>query len=239
MTLLYESDLATVHFGDARDILPRLTTESFDLVVTDPPYGVEWQSGFRAEAFDQLLGDGGGERSDVAEVLRESVRLVGQKRHLYIFGPADVLEGLKVSAATPLIWDKGRPGMGDLASSWGPAHEDITFTVSLHRHAGQRGQEKLPNRIRKGSVLRFPPITGRKVRHPSEKPVDLLRELVESSSRQGELVLDPFAGVGSTGVAAILSGRRTFMVELKREYAEIAVDRIRRAEEIVKMAGAA
>jgi DNA modification methylase len=237
--LLYESDLATVHCGDARDILPGLATESFDLVLTDPPYGVEYQSGFRAETFDHILGDGKADRGDVHEVLRECVRLVGQNRHLYAFGPTDVLEGLKLSAITPLVWDKMMMSGGDLTSPWGPAHEMVNFATSKHRHAGEAGKEGVANRIRKGSVLRFPRPTGRKVRHPSEKPVPLLRELVESSSRQGECVLDPYAGVGSTGVAAILSGRRTFLVELKREYADITVERIRRAEFLVQMAGAA
>lgn len=94
------------------------------------------------------------------------------------------------------------------------------------------------SRIRKGSVLRYERITGgRAGRHPTEKPVPLLAELVESSSRAGELVLDPCAGVGSTGVAAVLRGRRTLLVEAVDEYARIAVDRIRRAEALVAEAG--
>ena len=239
MTLIYESEFTAVHCADARDVLPTLATESLALVITDPPYGVEWQSGFRAESFDQLANDGAGDRDGIREVLTESVRLVGQNRHLYVFGPTDILEGLKVSAVTPLIWDKATPGAGDLTAAWSPAHEPISFVTSKHRHAGQSGREGVPNRLRKGSVLRFPRPTGRKVRHPSEKPVPLLRELVESSSRQGETVLDPFAGIGSTGVAAILSGRRTVLVEIDRRWADVAVERVRRAEEAARLGGAA
>lgn len=237
--IVYESELATIYCADAMDVLPGFPTESFDLIVTDPPYGVEYQSNMRAEAFDQIINDGKADRGVVRDIIEQTVRLVGQNRHLYVFGPADVLDGLKVSAITPLIWDKLRPGMGDLSSPWGPAHEPISFTTSKHRHAGQAGKEGLPNRVRKGSVLRFGPPTGRTVRHPSEKPVPLLRELIESSSRQGEVVLDPCAGVGSTGVAAILSGRRAVLIELVRGHVDIAVERIQRAEEIVRMAGAA
>lgn len=233
--VVHRSELATVVFGDAREVLGGFATESFDLTLTDPPYGVEWQSNMRAERFDQLDNDGSGvsDRAVVHEVLRECVRLTGQRRHMYVFGPSDVLDGLKVSQRCELIWDKGRTGMGDLSLPWGPAHEPISFVLSLHRHGGKAGSDALPVRMRKGSVLRFVPPTGRNVRHPSEKPVGLLRELIESSSKQGELVLDPFAGSGSTGVAAILAGRRCVLVESDRRWCDLAVERVRAAEATV------
>ena len=236
--LVYRSERFELWRGDARDVLADLPTESVDLVVTDPPYGVEWRSNLRAERFELLANDGAADRDGIREVMAEAVRLVGQHRHLYVFGPTDVLDGLKVSEATELVWDKGRHGAGDLAAPWGPQHERITFAVSKHRHGGQAGASALPVRLRKGSVLRFSPPTGRTVRHPSEKPVALLRELVESSSRAGETVLDPFAGVGSTGVAAILSGRRAVLVELDPDdrYCSIALERLWAAEAIADKA---
>jgi site-specific DNA-methyltransferase (adenine-specific) len=232
--MLYRSELAEVHHADALEILPTIETESVDLVVADPPYGVEWRSNMRAETFDELLNDAPEDREGIRKVLAECVRLVGQHRHLYVFGPDDVLAGLLVSERAELVWDKARPGMGDLSAPWGPQHERISFAVSKHRHAGKRDAPALPVRMRKGSVLRFAPPTGRNVRHPSEKPVALLRELVESSSRAGDLVLDPFAGIGSTGVAAILSGRRTILVELDDRYARLAVQRVQDAEKLYR-----
>lgn len=231
---IYRSELAEVYNADALHVLPELVTESVDLVIADPPYGVEWRSNMRAETFDELLNDTPADRDGIRNVLAECVRLVGQHRHLYVFGPDDVLAGLLVSERAELVWDKARPGMGDLSSPWGPQHERISFAVSKHRHAGKRDAPALPVRMRKGSVLRFAPPTGRNVRHPSEKPVALLRELVESSSRAGDTVLDPFAGIGSTGVAAILSGRRTILVELDDAYARIAVHRVQTAEQFYR-----
>lgn len=232
--ILYRSEFAEVHHADALEVLPSIATESVDLVIADPPYGIEWRSNMRAETFDELLNDAPADREGIRKVLAECVRLVGQHRHLYVFGPDDVLAGLLVSERAELVWDKARPGMGDLSAPWGPQHERISFAVSKHRHAGKRDAPALPVRMRKGSVLRFSPPTGRNVRHPSEKPTTLLRELVESSSRAGDLVLDPFAGIGSTGVAAILAGRRTILVELDDRYARIAVQRVQDAEQIYR-----
>lgn len=214
MTTLYRSDLAEVHLADARDVLAKIPKESLDLVVTDPPYGKEWKSNRRAESFGELVGDGRDDRDSIRDVIEECVRVVGQHRHLYVFGPVDVLEGLKVSAVAELVWDKLRNGSGDVTAAWAPAHEPISFVVSKHRHAGESGKGAVPVRLRKGSVLRFTPPTGRNVRHPSEKPVALLRELVESSSRQGDTVLDPFAGSGTVPRVAEELGRRGAGIEL-------------------------
>lgn len=231
-TPVYRTDRATVYHCRAEDALALMPNESVDLVIADPPYGMEYQSGFRSDLFGQIEGDGPDDRERIAEVIRECVRVVGQKRHLYVFGPDDVLAGQKVSATAPLIWDKGKTGMGDLTSTWGPAHEPITFAVSFHRHGGKAGADSPAVRMRKGSVLRFSPPTGRKIRHPNEKPVPLLRELIESSSRSGDRVLDPYAGSGSTAVAAILSGRRATIVEADDRWIPLILDRIRDAERL-------
>jgi DNA modification methylase len=229
-TLYYATERVALHLADARDVLSSTPDESADLLLCDPPYGVEWRSGHRTEQFSMLANDAPDDRAGIAEVLAHGVRCLGQNRHLYVFGPSDVLAGLKVTQPVPLVWDKGRPGMGDLASPWGPQHEAIHFAVGLHRHAGDTGTDRLSARLRKGSVIRCTPPTGRQVRHPSEKPTALLRELIESSSKPGELVLDPFAGSGSTGVAALLTGRRALLVELDERWAEMAAERLRLAE---------
>jgi DNA modification methylase len=230
---------ATLYLGRAEDILPTFETESFDLVLTDPPYGGGYQSNFRTASFAPLDNDTATDRPLISIVLTECVRLVGQKRHLYVFGPDDVMAGLKVSDTTELVWDKGKIGMGDLSSTWGPAHEPITFCISCHRHAGKTGDPALAVRLRKGTVLRFNPPTGRKVRHPSEKPVPLLRELIESSSKQGETVLDPFGGSGSTAVAAILAGRKAVLIESDQRWFDLACERVEQAERAMKIGGAA
>lgn len=231
MRRIYETDRATLWHGDAREVLATMPREVVDLVVVDPPYGVEWRSSLRAERFDQLHEDGQDDRAGVQQILTAAVRAVGQNRHLYVFGPTDVLEGLLITEPVQLVWHKTMNGAGDLTTAWAPAHELISFAVSKHRHAGQAGSTtNVAARLRKGSVLTTGRPTGRKVRHPTEKPVELLTELIESSSRAGELVCDPCAGSGSTGVAAILRGRRALLIESHEEYAMLARERLIAAE---------
>jgi site-specific DNA-methyltransferase (adenine-specific) len=223
-----------VILGRAEEVLPTMSSQTIDLVVTDPPYGVGWESGYRTESFGGLDGDGVLDRELVVEILRESFRVLRKRRHAYVFGPVDVLDRLKTGPVVELVWDKDRVGMGDLASPWGPAHERLAFTVPASHIGNEAARGVVPARLRKGTVLRYPPITGRNVRHPTEKPVPLLRELIESSSRQGEAVLDPFAGSGSTGIAAVLSGRRAILVESDPRWHALAVERVRRAEALVR-----
>lgn len=81
-------------------------------------------------------------------------------------------------------------------------------------------------------MLHYVRPSGRGVRHPSEKPVPLLQELIESSSKVGETVLDMYAGIGSTGVAAVLTGRRCVLVELDEKYVELSRVRLVEAEKL-------
>lgn len=179
---------------------------------------------------------------DWPEILGKITRHVLRgKRHVYVFGyPEDALRGpLHLGAACDMAWDKEMLGAGDLASPWGPAHEPITFGVYRDRPSDRAaGRGGLTARLRKGTVLRIPRVNGSAVRHPDEKPIELLLPLVESSSCRGDLVLDPTCGVGSTVAAAVLTGRRGIGIELNERYLDIAVDRVREAERIAKLAEA-
>jgi DNA modification methylase len=73
--------------------------------------------------------------------------------------------------------------------------------------------------------------------HPTEKPVMLLRQLIEASSLHGDVVLDPFLGSGSTVVAARTEGRRAVGIEIEERYCEIAAKRL--AQEVLDFGGAA
>ncbi len=221
----YDRSGVVIYLGDSRDVLSSLGRESVDLIVTDPPYGVSFVSGQRAVSFGSVQGDD--DAAFVPAVLSLAGRALRRNRHAYVFGrPA--LDPFPLRWRAELVWDKGLMGGGDLTSPWGPMHEPITFCLRAadKSHANMEGG-KTPARLRSGSVLRYQRPNAKQVkRHPMEKPVPLLRRLIESSSFHGELVLDPFCGSGSTLVAAVAEGRRAVGIEVDERWALVAVERV-------------
>lgn len=222
----YERGGVTLWHGDCRDVLPTFAAESVDLVLTDPPYGVDWTGTLRRKSspLGRIAGDDGS--LNVPEILALALHVLRRNRHLYAFGRYD-LTGLRIGGVAELIWDKMIPGPAG-PPPWQHQHEYITFTSRVYIPSCRaRGDGNGAARLRRGSVLRFKRANGVGAqRHPTEKPVPLLRELIESSSRFGETVLDPFVGSGSTLHAAVLEGRAAIGIEIEERYCEIAARRL-------------
>ena len=236
MTPYYDRDGITIYHGDCRDVLPTLGRECVDLLVTDPPSEVVWRGGKQAKRFAVMAGnDAGGVWLEGVEA---AVRVLRTHRHLYVFGPFD-LSPLPICSPVELIWDKGQFNAGNHTIPWAPQHERIQFAVRVSPGAKlSGGAGRLTARLRRGSVLRYPRLNaGAVTRHPTEKPVGLLRELIESSSCIGETVIDPFVGVGSTLVAAMIEGRRAIGIEIDEHYCEIAAKRLAQSAMVLPDAG--
>lgn len=209
----------TLYLGDCAD-----HEIACDLIVTDPPYGQEFKSG-RSDLWGPIKGDD--DAAGSVERLRHCLKGLRRSRHIYIFGNRFDFSTLNLCGFAEIIWDKETIGLGDLSLPWGPQHERITFAVHEFSKANRaKGSGNLAARLRKGSVIRgLRPVSGRVCHHPTEKPVDVLRQLIESSSVMGETVYDPFCGSGSTLIAAALEGRSAVGVEFEERYCEIAAKR--------------
>ncbi len=204
---------AVLHLGDCRDILP--TLGPVDAVVTDPPFGISYQSG---HATDALWAAGRTITNDTNTSVRdEALALLGLAPAL-VFGSRRA--PLPPSCKMVLTWDKGPAlGMGDLSLPWKPTTEEIY--VLGRGFVGSRN---------KGAVIYHPPVqsmakNGRL--HPNEKPVGLLRVLLHSLP--SGLICDPFMGSGSTGVACAAEGRAFIGIEIEPAYFDIACRRIAEA----------
>lgn len=134
----------------------------------------------------------------------------------------DAMEIAGFTIKSVLVWDREVHGMGDLKGNFAPRYDTCIFAT--------KGRYLLPGK-RPVDVIRSQRLHGADMVHPNEKPVDLLRQLVESTTLPGALILDPFAGSGSTLAAAALTGRQYIGVELDAEYHAIAQ---RRALEAMK-----
>lgn len=211
MSIYYQDDLVTLHLGDCREVTDWL---SADVLVTDPPYGMGYTGfGGRAGRNDgsrhaPIFGDG-----DLSA--RESALSAWGNRPALVFGTWRVERPAATRAL--LIWHKigGGPGMGDVALPWGISHEEVYVLGS-----GFKGK-------REESVLAVPPLMSgdsRRPDHPTPKPVALMERLIAKCPPG--VIADPFAGSGSTLVAARNLGRRAIGIEVEERYCEVIARRL-------------
>jgi DNA modification methylase len=221
---LFDDGTITLYHGDARDIAPQLAAESIDLLLSDPPYGISYRSG---QARDPVMANGiaGDENLNAMRGLLPHVdRLLRPDRHAYVFASPQRL-GEAVDAIREwwtvknlLVWDKGNQGtMGDLAAGFSVNWEAIIYA--------NKGRRALTG-PRPRSVIRFDWSSKRDPVHPHVKPIPLLQLLVAKSTAPGEVVFDPFAGSGTTLLAAKELGRRAIGIEIDRRFCEQAIARL-------------
>ena len=207
--------------GDCLEQLDVLAKDSVDLVVTDPPYGIEYQSKHRDNKFDVLENDDKIDTSFIPKIERVTKPNSG----LYVFTRWDVypewLEAIKASefeVKNCIVWDKKIHGMGDLYESYAPQHEFIIYAT--------KGNVEL-NGKRPTDIIREQRVSPEDLEHPTEKPVSLISKLIKNSSDKGDLVLDPFAGSGSTLVAAEKWDRNYIGIEIAEKFVELSKKRMK------------
>ena len=188
--------------ADARTLLERIPDRSIDLVVTDPPYVFDRRGGAGINAFQEWFPELADE--EWPRIFEQLYRVLRGNRHAYVFADRRVRDLFQAAAVDagfkvrgPLIWDKLSIGPG---GTWRPSYE---FILWLTKGTPRRGAHR-----NRRDVLQAPRIRGG---YPTEKPVLVLRSLIEQGSRPGELVLDPFCGSGNVGKAARELSRRCLL----------------------------
>jgi len=233
----YADDHVTLYHGDCRDLLPDLGRA--DCVVADPPYGetsLEWD-----RWPDGWL--------NYALMITDSLWCFGSLRMFLDRAP----EFMHWRLSHDIVWEKHN-GSGIARDRFYRVHEHVVHWYSgawdstyhetpvtldataraVHRrqqpkHTGKIGPSQYatedggPRLMR--SVIAVRSMHGRAI-HPTEKPVGILTPLIEYACPPGGLVLDPFAGSGSTLEAARLTGRRAIGIEIDERYCELAARRL-------------
>jgi len=218
----YADDSTCIVCGDCREVLPLLGP--VDLVLTDPPYGINTKS------------DGDGKLSPWADLCNSSLwyelwiaacraRLTASGalwsflnwRSMVTFQKASC--GIAWPITSLLVWDKECIGPGG-HQGLRPSYEMVALFANPDFSLDDRS---IPD-IRRSKWASFKP-SG----HPAEKPLALVKWLAEISG--GETILDPFAGSGTTLVAAKALGRRAIGIEIEERYCEISARRL--AQEIL------
>jgi DNA modification methylase len=208
--------------GDSVEILPTLDENSFDLLLSDPPYGMDFKSGWNNK--EKIANDKIQDTTILFEnVLKESVPLLKDDAHFYLFGNINFIGKIRpiiekyLNLKNILIWDRRVIGMGDL-KSYGNSYDIIYF--------GYNKVWKDLNGTRDRDLLSYSRIDPAKNIHPTEKPLDILEYLIKKSSNENDRVLEPFAGGGSTLVACKNTNRQATGIEIEDQYFKLINTRI-------------
>jgi len=203
-TPYYDDGQITIYHGDCREVLP--TLGPVDLVLTDPPYGIDYQSARRIgwQRKDKIQGD----HEFPMWLFDLSPRVA-----MFIWCRWDSLY-LLPKPKSFIVWDKGNHSMGDLEHEFGRSWEGCAFYPGReHRFIYKRPAD----------LIRVMKVAPDALVHPNEKPVALFKPILQS--HEGT-ILDPFMGSGTTLRAAKDLGRKAIGIEIEERYCEIAVKRL-------------
>lgn len=213
-----------LHLGDCIEYMKGLPPASVDLIVSDPPYLMDYKSNRRVvkEKFDKILNDVDS-HGLISEYLEQCERILKNDTAIYIFCSWHNIDFFKTEfekhfkLKNIIVWNKNNHGSGDLRGAYAPKHEFILFG---HKGRSLFREKRIPD------VIDFAKVDSSKLVHPTEKPVGLLEIFIRNSSDPEDIVFDGFMGGGSTGIAALKNGRCFIGCELDPNFYAVAADRI-------------
>jgi site-specific DNA-methyltransferase (adenine-specific) len=217
MSLYYEDDHVTLYHGDCRDLV---NWRRADVMVTDPPYGTAGDvkrgaDGYgrrkRSERGEQRIASGQGIANDRDTTCRDSVLNGWGERPALVFGSPRLADP-PGTWEDRLVWDKGQMGLN--GGPWRYQHESIY--VRGFRRVSDGDSSILRSIDQRGSGAWRP--------HPHFKPIGLIEHLVERAP--DGVIVDPFAGSGTTLIAARNLGRKAIGVEIEEKYCQLIAARL-------------
>lgn len=209
--------------GDCLERMKEIPDNSVDMILTDPPYGMDFQSNRRVakDKFSKIEND---KNVDwLPELLQECHRSMADNSAIYCFCSWHKIDVFKqeieklFKIKNIIVWVKNNHGSGDLKGAYAPKHE---FVIYAHKGRSLFREKRIPD------VMEYPKIHSSKLQHPTEKNTDMLELFVKNNSDEGQVILDPFMGSGSTGLACKNLNRKFIGIELDEGYFKIAQDRI-------------
>lgn len=231
---LYEIGEHCLLCGDSTDsdqVAKLMNGNKADMVFTDPPYGVSYQSNMRTkiEKFEVLKND----NVFITEWINNLPLF--SKGFVFVWTSWKVLKQW-IEFCEPIgelsnliIWDKGGGGIGDLKKTF---LTDFEIALCYNRGAEITGK-------RLGSVWSVGKDSSSKYLHPTQKPIELSKLAIENASNKNDLVLDLFLGSGSTMIASHQLKRKCYGMELDPKYCDVIIKRMIKFDEtlIVKRNG--
>lgn len=226
----------TLHNKDCLTLLKTMPNASVDLIVTDPPYlvtsrgnagnaGGMLQKGInmRGKVFEHNSINCEQYAPEFYRILKDGSHCYIMTNHINLIHMLNTFTNCGFKFIKSLVWDKGNKIMGQFYMS---QFEYILFF--------RKGRGVKINNCGTSDILSIP---NKKLKdeqgnnlHDTEKPVELMKILIENSSQTQDVVFDPFMGIGSTGVASIITNRRFIGCEIDEKYFDTAKKRIESSE---------
>lgn len=217
---------------DCLEVMKDISDESIDLIVTDPPYKTtsRGNAGNSGGMLQKSINKKGKvfkyNNIDCTEYAPEFYRILKDGSHCYVMtNHVNLIHMLNTFKSVgfhfikSLIWDKQNKIMGQYYMS---QYEYILFfrkgKGKKINHCGTSDLISIANKKTKG-------IDGKNL-HDTEKPVELMKILIDNSSNKDDIVFDPFGGIGTTAIAAAELGRKCIISEIDTEYYNISKERI-------------
>ncbi len=229
-----------IYNEDCLEGMKKIPDKSIDLIVTDPPYkvtsrGNAGNSGGMLQKKINMKGQVFTHNDlEITDWIGEFYRVLKDGSHCYIMtNNKNITEYLNETQKAGfkfiknIIWDKGNKIMGQFYMS---QYEYIMFLY--------KGKAKKINNCSTPDILSIPnkktKIDGKNI-HDTEKPIELMKILIENSSNEGDIVLDPFVGSGSTLLACKELNRIGIGYEIDKEYYELACKRLKEHQKQLRL----
>ncbi len=236
-------ELNKIKHADCLEYLKNLPDECVDLVVTDPPYNVSQKSDIKYKDLNVVKNFGSWDFGfDPIPVLKELKRILKPNGQIYVFCSTkqiplyiDFFEENSYFRNL-LVWNKTNPPPRISKTNFLFANEYIVYAVNEkvkmpHVTFNFSKQNEMHNIFVTPSLQSKERLKENgKAIHPTQKPLAILKKLIEVSSDEGDIVLDPFMGVGSTAVACQQLGRNFLGCELDEKYVALANRRLEDGE---------
>jgi DNA modification methylase len=206
-----------LHLGDCLEVMKSIPDKSVDAVITDPPYGINWDTNYQFDLHNSS--------AEYAKNMKrkEHKRIAGDDsfdptplfkyKTVVLFGCNYFMD--KLPKGSLFVWDKrtkeGKAFMSEAEVAW----SSKLGAVKMFSHCWQGFSRASEN------SQHF---------HPTQKPVAVMKWLIEKNTHEGDTILDPFMGSGTTGVACVQTGRNFIGIEIDEGYFKIAEKRIKDAQ---------
>lgn len=218
-------EINKIYNEDCLEGMKKIDDGSVDLIVTDPPYLINYRTGRRKDKEHRfgrvILGDD--DKELIKRYIEQCYRVLKDNSAMYMFCSMDKVDFFKqelekhFKIKNMIIWVKNNHTAGDLKAQFGKKYE-IIFLVN-------KGRKKF-NGKRITDVWEFDRVSGKSQIHQNQKPAELIELCVERHSNEGDLILEGFMGSGTTAIACLNTNRNFIGFELDEGYYEAAKKRI-------------